>query len=116
MTCPVPRLVTYSGFITIDDVFLMPTYLLPHSVAGDESVTAEFTIEPGMFRSLQGEIDAAVGASGEAVWGETTASEGLESLASALEDSRLDALNVVGWEINERHDLTGRYGYVLDVC
>lgn len=65
---------------------------------------AEFTIEPNMFRGLQGEIDAAVGAVGDkaGVWGEATASEGMEKLAAALEDGKLEALSVVGWEINER--------------
>lgn len=71
-------------------------------VTGDESVAAEFTIETHMFRGLQAEIAAAVGPDQETVWGEATASEGMERLAAALEDGKLEALNVVGWEINER--------------
>jgi hypothetical protein len=63
---------------------------------------AEFAIEPGMFRALQDQIDAAVGPDAAAVWREDT-TEGLQKLSEALEEGKLEALNVVGWETNERY-------------
>jgi hypothetical protein len=62
---------------------------------------AEFAIEPGMFRALQEQISTAVGPDAAAVWAEDT-TEGLQKLSEALEEGKLEALNVVGWETNER--------------
>jgi hypothetical protein len=68
-------------------------------------VCAEFSIEPGMFTGLSEQICAALGIT---ALEQAASSAGLnaaavrERLQVALEGGQLEALNVVGWETNER--------------
>lgn len=80
-------------------------------MASDESVYSEFTIEAGMLGNLVEQVCAALNLSDLT----ETSSRALASLPDykalqqklhqALEDNKLEALTVVGWETNERYVL-----------
>jgi hypothetical protein len=74
------------------------------AVLGDESMCAEFLIEPEMFPGLSEQVCAALGvtALGQVSSAVGSAAAVRERLQTALDAGQLEALNVVGWETNER--------------